>query len=124
MPFLKNLYSVWPGSKEEVKMVGTNSKTGNSVYLWKYTGTTTVKVNKIIFNDGSSQTINFDFRNGNYYTFQRVVGNVIDNATGISHIKANAQGGDSWYTMSGTRMASKPTQKGVYIHQGKKAVVK
>ena len=120
----KNLYSVWPGSKEEVKMVGTNSKTGNSVYLWKYTGTTTVKVNKIIFNDGSSQTINFDFRNGNYYTFQRVVGNVIDNATGISHIKANAQGGDSWYTMSGTRMASKPTQKGVYIHQGKKAVVK
>lgn len=110
--------------KKEVTKVGTNSKTGNSVYLWKYTGTTTVKVNKIIFNDKSSQTSNLDFKNGNYYTFQGAVGNVIDNATSISNIKANTQSNDSWYTISGTRLSGKPTQKGVYIHQGKKVVVK
>lgn len=121
---VKDLYENWPGSSDDVTMVGSNSKTGNNVYLWKYTGTTTLKIDKIIFNDKSSQTSNLDFRNGNYYTFQGVVGNVIDNVTGISSIKVNAQTDDSWYTISGTRLSGKPTQKGVYIHQGKKAVVK
>jgi hypothetical protein len=29
-----------------------------------------------------------------------------------------------WYTLSGTRLSTKPTQKGVYIHNGKKVVIK
>ena len=29
-----------------------------------------------------------------------------------------------WYTLSGTRLDSMPTQKGVYIHNGKKRVIK
>lgn len=76
--------------------------------------------NKKAGSDSGAQTLNMQFKNGNYYGDNVTYGN----ATGISVIKANAQTGDSWYTMSGTRMASKPTQKGVYIHQGKKAVVK
>lgn len=30
---------------------------------------------------------------------------------------------DAWYTLSGTRLSGKPTQKGLYIHGGKKVVV-
>ena len=31
--------------------------------------------------------------------------------------------GDTWYTLQGIRLAEKPSQKGVYIHNGKKVVV-
>jgi hypothetical protein len=31
---------------------------------------------------------------------------------------------DAWYTLSGTRLPSKPTQRGIYIHNGKKVVIK
>ena len=118
----KNLYSSWPGSKAEVTPVGTNSKTGNSVYLWKYTGTTTVNVNKIIFNDGTSKTGDLDFKNGNYYTFYGSIGNV-SSATAIRTINASTTASyASWYTLSGVRLSKEPTEKGVYIHEGKKVI--
>lgn len=124
----------WPGSKCE--KVGTTSD-GKDVWKWKWNGsyvkdktapasttaslpTGIIFTNKKAGSDSGAQTLNMQFKNGNYYGDNVTYGN----ATGISVIKANAQTGDSWYTMSGTRMASKPTQKGVYIHQGKKAVVK
>ena len=124
----------WPGSKCE--KVGTTSD-GKNVWKWtwdsKYvkdesaSASTTASLptgiiftNKKAGSDSGAQTLNMQFKNGNYYGDNVTYGNV----TGISVIKANAQTDESWYTMSGTRMASKPTQKGVYIHQGKKAVVK
>lgn len=124
----------WPGSKCE--KVGTTSD-GKDVWKWKWNGsyvkdesasastkaslpTHIIFTNKKAGSDSGAQTLNMAFKNGNYYGDNVTYGN----ATGISVIKANAQTDESWYTMSGTRMASKPTQKGVYIHQGKKAVVK
>lgn len=124
----------WPGSKCE--KVGTTSD-GKNVWKWTWNSnyvkdktapasttaslpTGIIFTNKKAGSDSGAQTLNMAFKNGNYYGDNVTYGNV----TGISVIKANAQTGDSWYTMSGTRMASKPTQKGVYIHQGKKAVVK
>ncbi len=45
-------------------------------------------------------------------------------ATGITDLRGNsAQQDDAWYTLQGMRMA-KPTQHGVYIHNGKKVIVK
>lgn len=120
----KNLYTAWPGSSDDVTLVGTNSATGNSVYLWKYTGTTTVKVNKIIFNEGDkkSQTGNLDFKNGNYYTFTGVQGNVIDNATAITKVttdtKVNANA--PIYNLAGQRVGK--DYKGIVIQNGKKFV--
>ena len=76
--------------------------------------------NKKAGSNSGAQTLNMAFKNGNYYGDNVTYGN----ATGISVIKANAQTDESWYTISGTRLSGKPTQKGVYIHQGKKAVVK
>lgn len=124
----------WPGSKCE--KVGMTSD-GKNVWKWTWNSnyvkdktapasttaslpTGIIFTNKKAGSDSGAQTLNMQFKNGNYYGDNVTYGNV----TGISVIKANAQTGDSWYTMSGTRMASKPTQKGVYIHQGKKVVVK
>lgn len=124
----------WPGAA--CTKVGTTAD-GKTVWKWTWDNKVILKsgvtgsasytlpshiifTNKKAGSDSGAQTLNMQFKNGNYYGDNVTYGN----ATGISHIKANAQGGDSWYTMSGTRMASKPTQKGVYIHQGKKVVVK
>lgn len=124
----------WPGSKCE--KVGTTSD-GKTVWKWTWNGsyvkeksasasTTTSLPTDIIFtnkkanSNSGAQTLNMKFNNGNYYGDNVTYGN----ATGISVIKANAQTDESWYTIGGTRLSGKPTQKGVYIHQGKKAVVK
>lgn len=124
----------WPGSKCE--KVGTTSD-GKTVWKWTWNGsyvkeksasasTTTSLPTGIIFtnkkagSDSGAQTLNMAFKNGNYYGDNVTYGN----ATGISVIKANAQTDESWYTIGGTRLSGKPTQKGVYIHQGKKVVVK
>ncbi len=124
----------WPGSKCE--KVGTTSD-GKDVWKWTWNGsyvkeksasasttaslpTGIIFTNKKAGSDSGAQTLNMAFKNGNYYGDNVTYGN----ATGISVIKANAQTDESWYTIGGTRLSGKPTQKGVYIHQGKKAVVK
>lgn len=123
----------WPGAA--CTKVGTTVD-GNTVWKWTWdnkvilrsgvTGSASYTLpSHIIFtnkkaNSSGAQTNDMAFKIGNYYGDNVTYGN----ATGISVIKANAQTDESWYTISGTRMASKPTQKGVYIHQGKKVVVK
>lgn len=124
----------WPGSKCE--KVGMTSD-GKNVWKWTWNrnyvkdktapaSTTASLPTGIIFtnkkanSNSGAQTLNMAFKNGNYYGDNVTYGN----ATGISVVKANAQTDESWYTIGGTRLSSKPTQKGVYIHQGKKAVVK
>ena len=124
----------WPGSK--CKKVGTTSD-GKDVWKWTWNrnyvkdesaseSTTASLPTGIIFtnkkagSDSGAQTLNMAFNNGNYYGDNVTYGN----ATGISVVKANAQTDESWYTIGGTRLSGKPTQKGVYIHQGKKVVVK
>ena len=124
----------WPGSK--CKKVGTTSD-GKDVWKWTWNGsyvqngsafastmaslpTHIIFTNKKANSNSGAQTNDMAYNNGNYYGDNVTYGN----ATGISVVKANAQTDESWYTIGGTRLSGKPTQKGVYIHQGKKAVVK
>ncbi len=45
--------------------------------------------------------------------------------TGISTIAADDDENDSnWYTLQGFKIDRRPTQTGVYIHHGKKVVIK
>ena len=44
--------------------------------------------------------------------------------TPVANINTNAPQTDTWYSISGQRLQGKPTTKGVYIHNGKKEVVK
>lgn len=124
----------WPGAA--CTKVGTTAD-GKTVWKWTWdnkvilmsgvTGSASytlpshiIFTNKKANSNSGAQTLNMAFKNGNYYGDNVTYGN----ATGISVIKANAQTDESWYTIGGTRLSGKPTQKGVYIHQGKKAVVK
>ena len=44
--------------------------------------------------------------------------------TGINAIEDVDQSNDSWFDLNGRRLQGKPTQKGVYIKNGKKLILK
>jgi len=45
--------------------------------------------------------------------------------SGIESVLTDETGkADAWYTLQGTRMSNKPSKPGVYVHQGRKVVVK
>ena len=44
--------------------------------------------------------------------------------TRIQNIESTGSAADSWYTLNGVKLNGKPTQKGVFIHNGKKEIVK
>lgn len=48
----------------------------------------------------------------------------IDPSTGVNNVKAEAADSAPWYTINGTQLSGKPTEKGIYIHSGKKVLVK
>ena len=49
-----------------------------------------------------------------------------DDATGIDAMLMDNEesNNDTWYSLDGRRLDSKPTKKGVYIRSGKKIVIK
>ncbi len=50
---------------------------------------------------------------------------VMDNGTtAITAVNDGETGNDDWYSLQGVRLSGRPTQKGVYIHQGKRIFVK
>lgn len=53
----------------------------------------------------------------------RILTIAIDQTTGISEVKAAANA-DGWYDLQGRRMTTMPTQRGLYVIEGKKVVVK
>ena len=46
-----------------------------------------------------------------------------DEPTAISFVHATNENG-KWYTIGGMQLQQKPTQKGVYIYNGKKLIIK
>ncbi len=49
---------------------------------------------------------------------------VFNSATGIERVDGGQLTVDSWYSLDGRRLPGKPSQKGVYIVNGKKVVIK
>ena len=50
-----------------------------------------------------------------------------DNATGIISVNGSGlmvNGSDAWYTLDGRRLQGQPTQRGMYINNGRKIVIK
>ena len=47
----------------------------------------------------------------------------VDESTGIKTVNAQSDE-DVWYTLNGHKLAGKPIQKGVYIHNNKKDIIK
>ena len=123
----------WPGkTPTDYKMINGEK--------WYYQ---TVDIKKrgyyfnIIFNQGKDKPQSEDLEDitqDTYYEVTKVTGtagtcvevkDVTDTMTGIADITVDkpSTGNNAYYTLSGVRVA-KPTQPGIYIHNGRKVVVK
>ena len=118
--------ATWPGDNEHVYRIG---RTANGRYIWQwcYYGTKTSAPKFIIFNNGqsgvgSNQTHDMTFTNGGWYDMTTTAANP---ALGIGHVTVPSarDAGGCYYTLDGTRV-SKPVQKGIYIHKGRKVIVR
>lgn len=134
--------AAWPGKK--IEAVG-ETKDGLKVYKWSTTVTN--KATNIIFNNGGradngtlQQTADqLPFYNGGYYTMFSIdfIAPAIpvkvfnpdttdeEVPTGIhtTYEGPSSSRTDAWYTLGGRRVAN-PTAPGLYIHNGRKYVVK
>lgn len=127
----------WPGDKVTSKTI-LNGKT------WFYKDYTLTKADdyvNFVFSIGSAsnasdnQSLDIErVKKTSYFVISStkesgkyVVNNVTNEVTGIEGIEVDTkQSKDDkyYYTLSGQRLTGKPSQRGVYIHAGKKIVVK
>ena len=107
----------WPGVAST--LLGT-ANNGNKVFKW--TSTKTTAPDKIIFNNGSSQTADLPFTNGGYYTKEGLKGVV---TTGISTIAVSQDpmADSQVYDLQGRHVDS-PPKKGLYIRNNKKIMIR
>lgn len=123
----------WPGT--DCKMVCLTDK-GRAVYKWtmregdKKSGTADSE--GIIFSykkdSETIQTKDMPFVNGGYYTLEGLQSVAPSVSTLISNLNADTSNGrlkqKGWYTLQGQKLCQQPMQSGIYIHDGKKQVVK
>ena len=107
----------------EFTLTYTGFKNGEdeSVLLTQPTVTTTADVNSpageyaIVVSGAEAQNYEISYVNGTL---------IITPATGIDAVRSNSVGSDAWYDLSGRKLQSIPVQKGIYILNGKKVVIK
>ena len=108
----------WPGAA--CTKVGTNN--GKSVWKWSYSGSLTTQPTYIIFNNDNNgqQTSDLDFKNGGYYNEAGALQGVV---TGIKNVvKGEETKTAKIYTLDGRQVNE--MQRGIYIVNGKKVVIK
>lgn len=118
----------WPG--ESMTLMG-KAANGNNIFKWTYSGTLTAIPTGIIFtHDGEMKFDSNDgtFTNHGYYTESSATTStktITNVTTAINTVTTTVQKANgAWYTISGARMGGKPAQGGIYLHNGKKIVVK
>lgn len=118
-----NVNGTWPG--DEMQYMGLNAN-GNSIYKWTYSGTETSMPTGIIFTDNGNKIIDNDlqFVNHGYYIDGIYTKTISDVISSISSFENNGKkNAGLWYTLSGQALRQ-PSTPGLYIHNGKKTVVK
>ena len=127
---------VWPGDK----MTQSKVIEGKKWYYQTYKIKSKNYMVSFVFSTGTGSPQTVDFTNINKDTYLEVL-NEKDNeghykikdvtadmpTTGITAtptIDNTASKDNAWYTLSGMKMMQKPNQPGIYIHQGKKLVIK
>lgn len=122
----------WPGTL----CTTTETINGKKWYYMEFNITKKDEIINVIFNQGANKKQTGDITVGNttqYYKINNTTSGgkyTFTNATsemptGIAApiIENNANTDNAWYTLSGMKMNQKPTQAGIYIHQGKKVVL-
>ena len=126
----------WPGDK----IIQSKEIEGKKWYYQTYKIKSKNYMVSFVFSTGNGSTQTVDFTDINKDTYLEVQ-NEKDNkghykiknvtadmpTTGITAaptIDNTASKDNAWYTLSGMKMMQKPNQPGIYIHQGKKQVIK
>ena len=129
--------TAWPGDKVTSKAT-VNGKT------WFYKDYTLTKADAYVnfvfsigtaSNASTNQTVDIErVKKTSYFEVSStkengkyVVNNVTNDVTGIEGVEVDtkqSRGDKYYYTLSGQRLTGRPSQRGVYIHAGKKIVVK
>jgi len=127
----------WPGTA----VTATKNLGGKTWYYMNFDIKKKDDVVNIIFNQGNGsgkkQTVDLaagnntkffevtNNLNGGKYTCTDVTSQYISTGIAAPIIdNGNHQTDNAWYTLSGMKMMQKPSQAGIYIHQGKKMVIK
>ena len=74
--------------------------------------------------DGWYNASLFDNETGRALPALYILKNYVDESAGINTISMDDAQGSTWYTLDGRIQKEAPTQKGLYIHQGRKMIIK
>ena len=119
----------WPGTA----ITATKTINGDTWYYRSFDINSKDYSFNIIFNMGKNQMQTVDIgpiTEDKYYEIgattngKYTVNDLTSTITGITTptISRPATGDNGWYTISGVRLSNEPTQRGIYIHQGKKVM--
>lgn len=123
--------SKWPGDA----VTTTENVSGKSWFVKTYTINSSSDYVSFVFSTGtgSPQTVNKEkVKTTSFFEISASKDsqshNLINDVTETTAIHAvtaiERTADDGWYTVSGLRLSGQPTQKGLYIHGGRKVVVK
>lgn len=129
-----DLTEKWPGTA----VTATKTLNGKKWYYMDFKIKSKDAIVNIIFNQGKNKKQTIDLNAGNstkYYeiTTTQSQGNytckdvtAIWAPTGITGTPtiSNTTTDNAWYTLSGMKLGKKPAKNGVYIHQGKKVIIR
>ena len=109
-------------NKYEALILGIESKKGTGMIgFWPFNGTT-IRAHRCFISEATYRRVTGDSGSAKGVTFffndPETTGiKVIDNGQAKTD-------NDAWYTIDGKRLTVKPTQKGIYIHKGRKEVIR
>lgn len=125
----------WPGTKvSATKTIGDKTW-----YYTTYTLTTPTDAVSLVFSTGNGAPQTVDVNNASTDKFYEIstsmtggkynvddVTSQYSSSTGIKGVTVSkpASGDNAWYTLTGMRLTSQPRQSGIYIHNGKKVVLR
>ena len=126
---------VWPGDK----ITQSKEIEGKKWYYQTYKIKSKNYMVSFVFStgNGSPQTVNFENinkdtylevlnekNNEGHYKIKNVTANMPSTGINSPIVDNTASKDNAWYTLSGMKMMQKPNQPGIYIHQGKKQIIK
>lgn len=124
----------WPGTA----VTATKTLNGKKWYYMDFKIKSKDAIVNIIFNQGKNKKQSVDMNAGNSTKFYEITTTQSDGKytckdvtaiwapTGITGTPtiSNTTTDNAWYTLSGMKLGKKPAESGVYIHQGKKVIIK
>lgn len=124
----------WPGTA----VTATKTLNGKKWYYMDFKIKSKDAIVNIIFNQGKDKKQSVDMNAGNSTKFYEITTTqsngkytckdvtAIWAPTGITGTPtiSNTKTDNAWYTLSGMKLGKKPAESGVYIHQGKKVIIR